>query len=114
MPRNALVISEKHHPLSVGRDVWKPVVEIVMRNLLLLASIRMHAPDLHMPGAFGIEVDIFPTWRILRSVVQSLGGGQSHLVAARRRNRVDIEIAVALSHERQRLPIRRPAVPVRR
>src|SRR5580693_9828675 len=89
---------------SCVTDVWKPVIEIVVRNLLLLASIRAHAPDLHMSGSFGIEVDIFPIWRILRSVVQSLSGGQSHLVAARRRNRIDIEIAVAFSHERQRLP----------
>src|SRR4029077_1622010 len=42
------------------------------------------------------------------------GGRQARLISARNRDRVDIEFIVALSYERQRLAVRRPAVPVRR
>src|ERR1700722_14644854 len=97
MARNAFVISEEHHPLSVRRDVRKPVIEIIMRNLLLLAPIGMHAPDLHVPGALGIEINKFPVRRIFWPVVQSLGGGPPRLLAARRRNRIDIKIARRLA-----------------
>src|SRR5580658_407997 len=100
MARDALVISKKYHPLSIRRDVREPVIEIVVRDLLLLASIRMHAPDLHVPGAFGIEVNEFTVRRIFRAVVQSLSGSQSRLISASHRNRIDIEVAVPLPHKR--------------
>src|SRR5439155_2017147 len=49
-----------------------------------------------------------------RTIVQPLGGRQLLLLAARRGNRVDIEIAVPLADERKGLSIRRPAMPIRR
>src|SRR5207247_6694380 len=83
-------------------------------NLLLFASVGSHSPDLHMPGALGVEVNVIPVGRIFRTIVQSLGGRQLLLLAACRGNRVDIEIAVPLADERKCLSIRRPAMPIRR
>ena len=48
----------------------------------------MHAPDLHMPGALGIEVNIIPVRRVLRPVVETFSGGQTRLLSAGRGNRV--------------------------
>jgi hypothetical protein len=37
----------------------EPVIETVKRHLFLLASIRMHAPYLHLASTFRVEIDIF-------------------------------------------------------
>ena len=58
---------------------------------------------------------IISVGRILRAVVQALGGGETCFrSSAARRDGVDVKFIVALADERQRLSIRRPAVPVRR
>ena len=56
----------------------------------------------------------FSVGRIFRTVVQTLGGGESRLLSSAGRNGVDVEFIVALAHEGQGLSIRRPAMPVRR
>jgi hypothetical protein len=38
---------QHYDPLTIRRNVGKPVVVFVTGNLLLLASIRLHPPDLH-------------------------------------------------------------------
>ena len=39
MTGDILLIREENHPLSIGRDVREPVIEIVKRDLLLLAAV---------------------------------------------------------------------------
>src|SRR5882762_2023057 len=107
-------ISKKHHPLPIGRDVREPVVEIVGKYLLLVASVRLHSPDLHTACALGVEVNIFPFGRVFRTVIKAFGYGQSGLFAASCGYRVDVELAVALGNECERLSIRRPTMPIRR
>src|SRR3979411_666869 len=70
-------------PLPVRRDVGEPVVEAVVRDLLLLASVGSHAPDLHSAGARRVEVDVRAIRGELRPVVQSRRGGESDLVTTR-------------------------------
>src|SRR2546427_8751391 len=74
MAFHAGVISQEHHLLPVRRNVRKPIIVSAKSYLPLLASIRAHPPDLHVPGAFGVEVNVFSIWRVFRAVVQSLGG----------------------------------------
>src|SRR5258708_6772777 len=100
--------------LSIRREVRKPIVLFAKRDLFLLASIGAHPPDLHVPGAFGVEVNVLSIGRVFRPIIQSLGGSKSRLLAAGSRNRVDIEIAIPLADERQRLPVPRPPMPVPR
>src|ERR1700716_3953733 len=106
-------ISEKHHPLPIGRDVWEPVVEIVGKYLLLIASVRLHSPDLHMACALGVEVNVFPVGRVFRTVIKAFGCSQSGLFAAGCGYLVDVELALALANECERLSIRRPTMPIR-
>src|SRR6266700_1592446 len=47
MPHHLLLIGEKNDPLSIQRRVREPVVIVIERHLLLLAAVRLHAPDLH-------------------------------------------------------------------
>src|SRR2546430_5335560 len=89
------------YPLAIGRDVWKPVVEGIVGDLLLGASIGPHAPDLHPSAARRVEVDVRAVAHVLRSVVESRGGGEADLVATGDGNLVNIEIVVALPNVNQ-------------
>ncbi len=111
---HARVIGEKDHPFPVRRNVRKPVVGLIRQNLFLLASVRLHAPDLHPPRALGVEIDELAVRRIFGAVIQSRCGGEADFLPAGYRNRIDIEVAVALPRKRDRLSIRRPSMPVRR
>src|SRR3954468_12629049 len=117
MPGYTGVVSEKDHPLAVRRNVGEPVVKLIREDLFLLAAIGLHAPDLHMPRTLGIEINVISVRRIFGSIIQSFGSGKARLFgscAFCSRNRVDVEISVALANERQCPTIGRPAVPVRR
>src|SRR5713101_7535302 len=96
-----------------GDRCGNQIILFAKRDLFLLASIRAHPPDLHVPGAFGVEVNVLAVRRVFRAIVQSLGGRQLFLFAARRRNGVDVELTIPLADESQRLSVRRPAMPVR-
>ena len=37
----------------------EPIVVFVVGQLLLIAAVGLHAPELHFPAAYGIEVDEF-------------------------------------------------------
>src|ERR1017187_567866 len=113
MAGDVFPVGEKNHPLAVGRNVGKPVVEFVEGNLFLSAAISLHAPDLHVAGAFGVEVNVFAVGRIFGAVVEAGSGGEASLAAAGDRDGIDVELAIALADESQRLPVRRPAVPIR-
>src|SRR5579883_3034575 len=52
--------------------------------------------------------------RKLRAVVQALGCGQARLLAAGRRDAVNVKLTVTLATENQRLALGRPPVPVGR
>src|ERR1700722_18705132 len=106
-------ISEENHPLAVWRDVRKPVIEIIGEDLLLLASVGFHSPDLHTAGALGVEINIFTVRRIFGTIVEAFGGREPCLFSAGRRNRIDIEVSLTLANERQRFTVGRPAVPIR-
>ena len=114
MALHVRLVGKKHHPSPIRRDVREPVVPLVDSDLFLFAPIGPHAPDLHVPGALRIKVDVFSVRRIFRAVIQPFGGRQPRFFAARNRDGVDIEIVVALPHERQGLAVRRPPMPVRR
>src|SRR5262245_19451778 len=90
----------------------EPVVVLVGRDLLLVAAVGLHAPDLHPAGAIRVEVDGFAVGGELWAVVQPLGRRQAFLLAAFGGNAVYVELAVALTAEDERLAVRRPAVPV--
>src|SRR2546428_13851820 len=107
-------ISKKYHPLPIGRDVREPVVEIVGKYLLRVASVRLHSPDLHMAWSLGVEVNVFPVGRVFRTVIKAFGCSQSGLFAASCGYRVDVELAVALANECEGCSVRRPTMPIRR
>src|SRR3984893_11329123 len=114
MAGHVRTVSEEYHPLTIGRNVRKPVIEIVGENLLLLAAIGLHAPDLHMSGAFGVEVDVVAVRRVFGAVIQAFGRGQARLFAARYGDRVNIKVAIALADKGERLAVGRPTSPGRR
>src|SRR5205823_1072914 len=61
----------EHHRLAVWRDVREPVVEIIVGDLLLSASVWSHPPDLHSSASRRVEVDVLAVGRVLRAVVES-------------------------------------------
>ena len=113
MAGDALVVSEEDHRLAVGREVREPVVAVVAGDLFLIGAVRLHAPDLHVSGALGVEVNVCAVGRVLGAVVEAGGGGEARFVAARDGDGVDVEVAVALAGEGESLAVGRPAVPVR-
>src|SRR6266404_3629093 len=60
---------QEANPLTIGRDVREPVIVIVICDLLLLTSVRFHAPDLHCAAARRVKVDVLSVRAILRAVV---------------------------------------------
>ncbi len=114
MPFHAFGIGKKDNPSAVWRRMREPVVVIVVGDLCLLRAVRPHPPDLHRAGALGIEINKFSVRRIIRAVIQTGRGGQTGFFAAGDGNGVNVELAIALAAEGQRLAIRRPAVPIRR
>lgn len=59
MAGDFFLVGEENHLLAIGGEVREPIVEVVEGDLLLLAAIGMHAPDLHVAGALGIEINVF-------------------------------------------------------
>src|SRR5208283_472912 len=108
------VVGEEDHPLAVGGNVGKPVVVIVGENLLLLAAVGLHAPDLHVTGALGVEVDIFSVRGVFGTVVLALCRGKAGFFTSCRGNGVDVDFAFAFTDEGERLSVGRPSVPVGR
>ena len=70
--------------------MWKPVVVVVGGYLLLIATVCVHAPDLHQPCPHRIEVDELAIGRIIGTVVQTNRGCQLRLFAAVSRDGVDV------------------------
>src|SRR5580700_515712 len=114
MPGDALIVRENHRPFSIRRNVREPIIQFVRRDLLLLAAVWAHAPDLRQAGTLGVEVNVFSVGRIFRAVVEAFRGRQPRLVAARDRNTVDVELTAALANEREPGAVGRPTVPIRR
>ena len=83
----------------------KPVVEVVGENLLLLAAVRLHPPNLHVPGALGIEIDVLTIGRVFGAIVEAFGSCEARLITAGNRDCVDVEIAIALADEGEGLTI---------
>src|SRR3984885_8754843 len=109
----AFVVGEEDHRLTIGRNVRCPVVQIVGGDLLGTGAIRMHAPDLHIPAAIGIEVNVLAVRRVIRVVVNFGACGEGRLGSTVRGDGVDVS-AAALdgAGEENRPAIRRPAMPV--
>ena len=114
MASHIRAVGKEYHPLAVGRNVGEPVVEVVGEDLLLLAAIGLHAPDLHVSSTLGVEVNVFAVRRIFGTVIQSLGRGETDLFATGCGDCIDIKFAVALADEGERLAVGRPTMPVRR
>ena len=90
------------------------LLKLVERDLLLVAPVRLHPPDLHVARAVGVEVDPLAVRRQLRAVVDAFGRGQPDFLAAIDGDLVEVELAVALPGVEQPLLVGRPAVEVRR
>src|SRR3989449_11273547 len=82
-------------PLAVGRNVREPVVEAVVRDLLLARAIGSHPPDLHPSAPRGVEVDVRAVGRELGSVVQSRRDRETDLLATADGDLVHVQLAVA-------------------
>src|SRR5260370_13594765 len=52
--------AQEANPLTIGRDVREPIIVIVICYLLLVASVRLHPPDLHRTGARWFQVSVLP------------------------------------------------------
>ena len=92
----------------------KPIVELVVRYLLLLGAVGAHPPEVHPAGAVGVEVNPLAVGRIIGAVVQAPCRREPRLRAAAGRDAVNVELPMAFRAVRQRPAIGRPAVPVRR
>src|SRR5271170_1258367 len=90
----------------------EPVLGGVMRYRLRVRTVDVHTPDLHMTGTGRIEVNPISVRRVVRPIVEGSPCSQLLRRAAFCRNRVDVELAVALSGKCEHLAIWRPAVPV--
>src|SRR5688500_4324470 len=106
--------SDVDDPFSVGRDVGKPVVVLVEGDLLGMAAVGPHAPDLHRARAHGVEVDVLAVGRVLWAIVERAGRREGRLYL-----RVDVDgpeiaivagLALASTGEDELLAVRRPAV----
>src|ERR1041385_9243603 len=71
MTGHSLVIRQERQPLAVWRRVREPIVELIGRDLFLLRAVGFHSPDLHTPGAFGIEIEPVAVRRVVRAVIES-------------------------------------------
>src|SRR5712671_2591122 len=91
----------------------KPIIQFIRSHLLLLAAVRMHAPDLHRAAPVRIEINPLAIRRIIRTVIQSVRARQASLSPAVQWNGVNIKVAVSLGAISKRLAVRRPAVPIR-
>src|SRR5262245_6064572 len=114
MAFHIFLIRKEYQPFAVRRGVSEPVVVFVGDDGFLAAAVGMHAPNFHFSGAVGVEVDVFTVGRILRAVVEAGRGGEALFATAGCGDGVDVELAVALGTIRQRLAVRRPAVPIGR
>src|SRR6266568_7438070 len=110
MSRHFFFVGEKYHQLSIGRNVWKPVVVIVGEHLFLIAPVSLHAPNQHMPAALGVEINVLAIGRILGAIVKTFRGRQPSFISACGWNRVDVELVVALANKGEGLAIRRPSM----
>src|ERR1700687_5546628 len=112
MSDDRFVEAQKHHPLSIRRNVREPVVVVVGKDLHLLAAVGLYSPNMHVPGALGIEINVLPIRRIFRPIVESRCCRQSLLLATFHWNCVNVKIAVALPNKRQSSSVGRPPMPV--
>src|SRR5690348_899926 len=46
--------ADEYNPLSIWRNMREPVIIFIVRDLFLVTAIRLHPPDLHGAGSFGI------------------------------------------------------------
>ena len=104
---------QDYHLLSIGRDVWEPVVKLVVGDLLLVAAIGPHPPDLHGAAAGRVEIDILTIGRVFGTIVQARCRGESYFGTALSRNLINIEFAIPLGSVNQPLTIWRPAMQIR-
>jgi len=118
MALHGLVIREEDQPLSIRRRVRKPVYKLVVEShLLRVAPIRLRSPHFHAAASFRIEVDVVAVRGIVQPVIKSRGVGKPSFfprAGLLRGNRINIKLALSFSAIDQRLPIRRPAMPIRR
>ena len=77
-------------------------------------AVGGHAPDLHLAGALGVEINILAVGRKFGAVVEAGGGGEALLFAASGGDGVNVELVVALAAEGEGFAIGGPAVPIGR
>src|SRR3989454_10131620 len=109
----ALVLDERqiHDPAPVRRRMREPVRILIVRRLLGRAPVGPRPPDLNFSTAEGVVINERAIRRIVGAVIEPLAGRDAPLVPALDGNRIDIELTLTPAHERQRLAVRRPAMP---
>ena len=93
------------------------IARLVKRHLRLLAAIRIHAPYLHQSAAYAVEPDMLAIRRILRTVIQIIGGSQSLLLPCSVSiHHIDVADLVVVTHRTvsYRLAVRAPPMQVAR
>src|SRR5882757_8114446 len=90
----------------------EPVIEVVMGDLFLLATVGEHTPDLHHTRAYGIEINIFPVGSVFGAVIQTLGIGESYFPAAGCGYFIYVEFPIAFAAEHQVPAVGGPAMKV--
>ena len=63
--------SDTNDPFAIRRNVSKPVIVIIIRQLFRIASVRFHAQKLNQAASYRIEINKFPIRTILRAVVEA-------------------------------------------
>ena len=72
--------------------MWEPVVRIFAQHLLLVRSVRVHAPDLHVACPLGVEIDVSAVGREFGAIVEARCNGELGFIAAGCGNRVNVEV----------------------
>ena len=113
MTFDAFVVGYEHKPFAVRRRMGKPVgIIFVGSNLLLVAAVGVHTPDFHQPCSFGIEENIFAIGRIIRTIIETRGIGQSICLTALNRNCINVKFLVAFCTISESFSIGRPSMPI--
>src|SRR5688572_33345772 len=90
-----------------GETSWSNVTS----QLLGLAPVWVHAPDLHASAAEGVVVNEFSVGRIVRAIIESAATSEASFLPALDRNCVYVPLVIPASHIGESPSVGRPSVP---
>src|SRR5437870_9910480 len=94
---NFLRKGQEYDPFTIRRNMRKPVIVLVVCDLLLSAAVRLHPPDLHRPATNRVEVDVFAIGTVLRAIVQPFSSRKPDLFATLRGYFIDVKLSISFS-----------------